>query len=394
LRHAAGQAVGARLRQTLRWALAIVALSFVAWIVPVRDRCWDAQAPASTRVAVSRGERDGGCVLHLRTGEVHVGAAACAQLRCEPGVATAFASARPGIIVALVGLYALGTVAWAARWRALLGLAGVDLRLGQVWRLSIEAQAAGIVLPGGIGGDALRITSVAALPARSARGAGAAGRPPLAIVVASVMLDRAVGLSVVTALAAALATALGRGVGAGPVAGVMAVVPLAFVAGVTVLRRAPIERIAWMNRGRMGAAVAAVLEYLRHPLAPRAIAVAAALSVVVAGVQFATIRGLIFALGAAPTSEKWVYIGTAMAFVASALPTLPGAWGTADAAYVFFLGLAGLAPGTALAVCLLYRLFWYISGITGALLHLTRASQPSRAPGHTARSAAPEEPPA
>jgi uncharacterized membrane protein YbhN (UPF0104 family) len=115
-----------------------------------------------------------------------------------------------------------------------------------------------------------------------------------------------------------------------------------------------------------------VLEYARHPGAPRAILAAAALSVVVAGVQFATIRGLVFALGATPTAEKWVYLGTAMAFVASALPTLPGAWGTADAAYVFFFGFGGVAPGTALAVCLLYRLFWYLSGVTGAILHLAR----------------------
>jgi uncharacterized membrane protein YbhN (UPF0104 family) len=69
----------------------------------------------------------------------------------------------------------------------------------------------------------------------------------------------------------------------------------------------------------------------------------------------------------------------------AALPALPGGWGTADAAYVFFFGLAGLRPGLALAVCLLYRLFWYISAAVGAVLQLTRSSAlPSEtAPTHT-----------
>ena len=87
-----------------------------------------------------------------------------------------------------------------------------------------------------------------------------------------------------------------------------------------------------------------VLAYIRDPRAPRAIATAAALSVVVAVVQFAVIRGLVFALGAVPTEEKWIYVGTAMAFIVGAIPALPGGWGTADAAYVFFFGLGGIGP--------------------------------------------------
>jgi uncharacterized membrane protein YbhN (UPF0104 family) len=93
----------------------------------------------------------------------------------------------------------------------------------------------------------------------------------------------------------------------------------------------------------------------------------------VAGVQFATIRGLIFAFGATVTAETWVYVGTAMVFVVGAIPALPGAWGTADVAYVFFLGLAGVSAGTALGVSLMYRLFWYVSAVVGALLYLVRA---------------------
>ena len=143
----------------------LAALAFVAWAVPVRDRCWDPHAPKSTRVAVTRDTS--GCLLHLASGDVRVDAAACSQLTCEPGVVSTLARARPGMILALLGLYAVGTLAWAARWRALLGFAGVDLRLREVWRISIEAQAGGVLLPGGIGGDALRIASVVARPTRA-----------------------------------------------------------------------------------------------------------------------------------------------------------------------------------------------------------------------------------
>jgi uncharacterized membrane protein YbhN (UPF0104 family) len=349
---------GHALKRAFSWVIAVAALAFVAMAVPVRDRCWDPRAPASTKVAVSR-EGGGACTLHLRSGDVRVPEAECSQLRCEPGVASTFAHARPGVLGLLLLLYAIGTVPWAARWRALLDFAGVDLGLGEVWRVCIEAQAGGMLLPGGIGGDALRIVSVVGR------------KSPTAIAVASVALDRAVGLAVLSALAAGLGFAWG-GLQAGPLAFALAAIPFAFLAGLAALRLAPLHRAGSLLESRVGSAVRPVLEYLRDRRAPRAIVVAAALSVLVAGVQLATIRGLVFALGGEPTAEKWVYVGSAMAFLVGALPTLPGGWGTADAAYVYFLGLAGLPASSALAVCLFYRLFWYLLGIVGAVLHVAR----------------------
>jgi glycosyltransferase 2 family protein len=367
-----------RISRWLRWALALFALGFVAWVVPVRDRCWDPLSPASTRVSVTRHAEDGSCLLHLAKGDVHIDASACARLQCEPGIASTLTHMRLGILAVAAALYGLGTIAWAARWRALLALAGVDLSLSRVWRLSIEAQAGGVVLPGGIGGDALRIASVAALvPAK------------FTTVVASVLLDRIVGLAVVAGTAATLAFAWG-GLEAGALPSILAALPVAFVAAIAAIRAVPLRRVTWLLEGRLGAIARPVLEYTRDAAAPRAIAIAGAMSVVVACTQFASIRGLVFALGGVPSAEKWVYVGIAMAFVVSAVPSLPGAWGTADAAYVFFFGLAGLHAGTALAVCLVYRLFWYLSGVTGAVLHLALPRSSAR-PGPASAVA---EPPA
>jgi uncharacterized membrane protein YbhN (UPF0104 family) len=338
----------------------------------VRDRCWDPRAPHSTRVSVTR--TDSGCVLHIPSGDVPIEAAACTELRCEPGIVSTFAHARLGVLAGLLAVYAFGTLAWAARWRALLAFAGIDLPIAKVWRISIEAQAGGILLPGGLGGDALRIASVVARPTIPGE-----TRSPPAIVVASVLLDRAVGLSLIAGVAALMGVVSG-GVQAGPLVAVLAAIPFAVVLGLVGLRRAPPSLIARLSKGRLGRTLGPVLAYVRDPRAPRAIATAAALSVVVAVVQFLVIRGLVFALGAVPAQEKWVYVGTAMAFIVSAIPALPGAWGTADAAYVFFFGLGGIAPGVALAVCLLFRLFWYLSGVVGALLRVVRREVPAVAP--------------
>ncbi len=362
---------GLRPGRLLAWALAVAALAFVAWVVPVRDRCWDPRAPESTKTSVSR-ESDG-CILHVHTGDVHISSADCAALRCEPGVGSTLTHARPGVLAGLLALYAFGLLLWAARWRTLLTFAGVDMTVLQVWRVSTEAQAGGILLPGGIGGDALRIASVVARPTRPGE-----QRAPPAIVVASVLLDRAIGLSVIAIVAAGMGFAWG-GVRDGTLGFVLAAIPVALLLGLWVLRHAPVYRLSWLVEGRFGRLVRPMLEYVRDPRAPRAIARAAALSFFVAGIQFAVIRGLVLALGAEPTAEKWVYVGSAMVFIVGAIPALPGGWGTADAAWVFFLGLAGLPAGIALAVGLLFRLFWYLSAIVGAALYVARPRAPTPA---------------
>jgi uncharacterized membrane protein YbhN (UPF0104 family) len=338
-------------------------LAFVAWQVPVLDRCRDPRT-SSTTVSVSRAE--GRCVLYLASGEVTIPEQQCAELKCEPGVLSTFRAAKVGILAGLFGLYVLGTLAMAARWRALLGFAGVDLGLLRVWRVWIEAQAGGVLLPGGIGGDALRAASVVAMPARPGQ-----ARAPTSIVIASVLLDRVIGLSLIAGVAAAFGFASG-GANGGLLVALLTSIPVACAAGLLVLMRAPLHRVRLLTEGRLGRVVAPVLTYVRDPRAPRAIAFATGLSLFVSLAQFIAIRGIVFALGATPTGEKWVYVGTAMAFIVSALPALPGGWGTADMTYVLFFGQGGIPAGTALGVCLIFRLFWYLVAVAGAVLFVAR----------------------
>jgi uncharacterized membrane protein YbhN (UPF0104 family) len=368
-------------KRALSWGLALAALAFVAYAVPIRDQCVDPAPPAAEtpagkapRVAVSR-ESGGECVVHRRSagGDERLAPAPCARLVCEPGLGSTLAAAHILWLVPLLALYFAGTFAWAARWRALLTLAGVRVSVRSTWRITLESQAGGIILPGGFGGDALRIGFVVGVAARQ-------GLPaPTATVAASVLLDRAIGLVTLAAIAAVLAAAFGAGEASlGPATLLLGGIPIAFVVGLVVMRVAyarGLSRAPFLARGILGRVVKPVLEYVGHPKAPGAIARALLISLVVSATQLAVIRGIVFTLAASPSPERWVYVGTTMAFMVGVVPALPGGWGTSDAAFVFFLGRAGLAPSTALAVSLLYRLFWYSSGGVGALLFVTRGSR-------------------
>jgi uncharacterized membrane protein YbhN (UPF0104 family) len=263
------------------------------------------------------------------------------------------------MLAGLFALYLLSTVAWAARWRRLLMLANLRPTLGWVWRVTMQAQAAGILLPGGLGGDALRGSSAVA--------AGAT----LPVAVGSLLLDRAIGLATLAALGAVAGVTMA---GASNVAAisVLACVPVAFVVGVFTLRSRLVRTSKWLDRPVLARSVKPVVEYLADDGAPRAVRGCVLLSFAVSAIQFGVNRGLIAAIGVTPASETAVYVGLTLAFTSAVIPSLPGGWGTVDAAYIYCLGLAGLSSSSALVVCMLFRLFWYLSGALGAILLVVR----------------------
>jgi glycosyltransferase 2 family protein len=314
------------LKRIFTWALAATALAFVARVVPFRDQCTAAG--------------------------------------CEPGLWTTLRSATAPAVAGLFVAYLLGTLIWAARWRALLGVAGVDLPLLRVWRVTLEAQAGGILLPGGVGGDALRVAYVR----------NAAPGADLAKVIASILADRVVGLVTLSGLATV--AALGFGVAdLGQALPVLAAIPVAAVLGWLALRNPRVAGAAFFKQGLGARFAKPLLEYASAPGGPAALRRGLVLSLGVSTVQLLIVRGFVAALGAHPEREAWIFVGTTLSMMVGAVPALPGAWGTADAAYVFFLTRAGIASSVAAAACLLYRSFWYATGLIGALLALGRRSK-------------------
>lgn len=316
-------------KRLLKALVAALALAFVVWVVPIRDRC--APPPG------------GGAVV------------------CEPGLASTVLHANLPLLGALFAIYMAGSLAWAARWRALLGLAGVPLPLLSAWRITLEAQAGGILLPGGVAGDALRVTYAK----------GRAPKADVAKIVASVFADRVVGLVTLAFLATAVALpTLGRGLGA--FFHVVAAIPLCAGLGWIILRRPGLAQRPIFSRGIVGRVVRPMLEYAGSKDGPRALGTGLLYSLLVSLAQLVVIRLLVAALGVRPDHEAWVYIGTTLGMMVAALPLAPGAWGTADAAYVFFLGQAGVPASVALSTCLVYRMYWYASGLVGAGLAIAR----------------------
>lgn len=320
---------GVKWKRAVRWSISILAVVFVVWMIPIRDRC----TPAG----------------------------------CEDGVITTFKRANLPLLVVLFAIYLGGTVAWAARWRALLQVAGVRLTLRAAWRVTIEAQAGGILLPGGVAGDALRLAYVKER----------APDADLAKVGASIVTDRVVGLITLTTLALALALLFDESGELRVAVPVLAGVPVAVALGWLVLRHPGLQRMRFLETKLGQRFVKPLLEYASSPAGPRALALGLLLSLLVSGCQLFVVRGLVAALAAVPRegAEAWLHVGAAFAMTVAALPISPGGWGTSEAAYVLFLGHAGIAAPAATAVCLLYRLMWYLTGSMGAVSAFARTDR-------------------
>lgn len=326
-------------KRLFRWAISLVAVAFIAWMLPIRDRC----APDGV---------------------------------CEDGLLTTFRRANVPLVAAFFAVYFASTIVWSARWRELLRLAEVKLPYLSAWRVTVEAQAGGVLLPGGVGGDALRV-------------AYAKERVPeasTAKIAASIMADRILGLVTLALLALVLAVVFdptkGRSADADRMRLAMpmlAGIPLGAGVGWIVLRqvvRSPRLRTLPLLQGKLGVRVVLpLLDYASSPIATPVIVRGLALSVFVSAAQFLVVRGLVGALHVTPTSEAGLIVGASFSMIIAAIPAAPGGWGTAEAAYVFFLGRAGVPPAAATAVCLLYRLMWYATGSIGAVSAMARVDR-------------------
>ena len=315
----------ALVKRLARWAISALAIAFVIWMLPFRDRCTD------------RG--------------------------CEDGLLTTFRRTNLPLLGALFTVYLAGSVAWAARWRGLLRLADVHLSLRAAWRVTLEAQAGGILLPGGVGGDALRIAFVKDRVPEAA----------LTKIVASIMADRIVGLVTLATLALGLGLVFdaGRSLALPVLAGIPA-----GAAALWLLIRHPGLRGTRLVQSKLGARlVQPFLEYAAASGGPRALGYGFLMSLLVSAAQLVVVRGLVATVGVAPASEGACIVGCTFAMIVAALPISPGAWGTAEAAYVFFLAPVGIPPPAAAAVCLLFRLMWYVMGSMGAVSAFARGER-------------------
>jgi hypothetical protein len=225
------------------------------------------------------------------------------------------ASLGPIALAMAINLFAR-TAARTGRTRALLsGLAGRPIGFGALFRIHLCAYAGGALLPGPVE-EMLLIASISRQGGHRVRD-----------LLARQAIDKSLGVLSVAICALPILSLVGA-----------LAVPLAVAAALAIT-------------------IVAVIVHRSHrsPIAPRALIEALAWLVLSNALAIAMIGLCLAAVGVKLDPLGWIAIFSCSA-CASALPLTPGQLGVSEAAFVFALARFGVAPSTALAAGILYRL--------------------------------------
>ncbi len=285
---------------------------------------------------------------------------ACATGDVEPGLRTVLATMDARLLALGAFVYALGAPLWAARWRFVLSVAPSSPPYVVLFRASVEAYAAMALFVGGIGGDAVRLGTLVSQGL------------PTPWAVASLGVDRAIGLAAL--VTAALLVAAPELVALSHVLGLLLPAGLvALVCGLAAVLLAPIPRACPGSVRRFVEAVRGPYGTAPARLGLMALLQAFATSLGVAATQLGAFACFLAAAHAAPPSVARVVAGIVETFVVGAIPTVPGGWGTGEAACVFFLEPAGIREAQALAASVAFRLSVFPVAALGVLSAALRA---------------------
>lgn len=278
----------------------------------------------------------------------------------------------PGTLVSCLLLVALTPLLGSLRWLMLLRAAEVDLPLSTCLRLTFVGLFFNAFMPGAVGGDPVKALY-------AARRAPAGRRVEAAT---TVLLDRALGLSVLMGLAAVgfvVALLRGQGAVAGALdarvaslrpillGGLAALVALGIALGVPRVRAAVRARVLSLSGGayvvRSLATVGAGL------LRPRVVGVVVLLSLGAHLTTVLVIHRLGLLLGDVPPLAAQIYL-VPLALTVNALPGPPSGVGVGELAFETLFDLAlGHAGSAGAEACLLWRfLMWTWSAVGGLVL--------------------------
>jgi hypothetical protein len=282
--------------------------------------------------------------------------------------ALAAAGSRPLWLVAALGLMAANLLFASMRFFALLRAQRIAIGPRAAVRLTLVGSFFDVLVPGGFGGDPVRIYYAAKL----APGCGVEGA-------AAVLADRALGFAALALLAGtagglaggpalgAVIAGLRASLGPGATLGAALALVLAAGAGAFLLRARRAACPAAPSRLARAAGAAGALVR-----APGAFAAALALSLLLhistVGVFFAAGR----ALGAPPLPPRTLVAIVPLGLLANAVPGPPAGLGAGEWAferlYALALGPGVRSPGA--EVCLVWRAALVVVAQAGGLLYL------------------------
>ncbi len=283
------------------------------------------------------------------------------------------ASARIIPLSVAVGLTFFDRALMAWRWLALLAPVPPQVRpsLGRVMRIFFVSTFVGTFLPASVGGDLVRAYSLST------------ERVPMPLSIASVAMDRALGVMSILVLGVVSLWAAPDRAPAGVAwvlwigaLGCAALAAVVFSARAAWLLGAIVNRVPWPGVRRLAARLLdAVREYRYHHGALARVLLASV------GVQVLRVTQAYFlgvALGiASPLSAYFVAIPVILLIML--LPITMNGIGTSQAAFVWCFGAFGVGRPQAFALSVLFVALGVVGNLPGGLLYATggQARQPA-----------------
>lgn len=253
-------------------------------------------------------------------------------------------------------------LAW--RWWLLLRGHGFPAPYGRVFLVNYAGIFFNHLLPGGVGGDLTKAVLAAT------------GEERKAAVVATVLLDRLIGLAVLIVLGAVcLIPFAGRFEDRRVVAvvyGLAGAVLLAYLLYFNGRLR------AWLGPRLPFAGVRAQLDGVFRSAKehPRLMAAAAGISLASQVVTILVIYGMARALGLERTPLWMFFVFEPILFIVNAVPITPGGWGVQEGAYAYLFGtFGGMSPSEAVALSVLFKIGMLAASVPGGLLFALGATR-------------------
>jgi glycosyltransferase 2 family protein len=274
-------------------------------------------------------------------------------------------SARAVPLLIAIGLTFFDRALMAWRWLALLAPVRGDARptLPRIMRIFFVSTFVGTFLPASVGGDLVRAYALSA------------ERVPMALSVASVAMDRALGVMSILLLGV-VSVSVAPGVAPPGVAPVLWLGAVACAALGTVVFSAwaagwlgaTVERLPWARPRRLAVRLLEAVREYRHHHGALAAVLAASVGVQVLRVVQAYFLGLSLGI-TAPLSGYFVAVPAILLIML--LPVTVNGIGTSQAAFIWCFGAMGVGRPEAFALSVLFVALGVVGNLPGGLLYAT-----------------------
>ncbi len=269
----------------------------------------------------------------------------------------------------LAALLIVPVVIMSARWRLLMRANGFEVSFGRVFLVNYAGSFFNTFLPGGVGGDIAKAVMTAS------------GEERKAAAVATVLLDRIIGLVAMILMAAvAVIPFIGDPAMRNPViiiavlfGGLVLGYPIYFSRG---LRESRLGQ--WMKQRlpfvRTLAAIDGVMHTMKHSGRTIVLALLLSLATQAWTIVVVWLMAREMAMSPAPTLAQF-FLFEPIIFIVTAVPLSIGGWGVQEGAYRLLLGLAGVAPNEAIALSLIFKVGLLTVSIPGGILFALGAAK-------------------